>query len=281
MTSRVVREEFLFAQTDYRTILREGYATRKQRKQGFSYLSWAKQLGLRSPSTLAMILNGQRHPGDSLVRKFTHDLQLSGSEAQYFEDLVTLQKNRGKDIEVTVALVERIRKRRKHTGFRFVEFETLESISNWYYVAIREMVALADFKEDPFWICGRLHFKITPKEASQAIKRLLTLKLLKRENGRLVASDAEVDIGNDLKSLAVQKLHQQAIDHSREALAKVPPNQREFQITTLVMDSSELEECKKWIRKFHDDFCDRFERRGGNHLYQVNLCLYPMTRELV
>lgn len=279
MTNRVIREEFLFAQTDYRTILREGYTTRKQRKQGFSYQSWARQLGLRSPSTLAMILNGQRHPGDSLVHRFALDLELSGSESQYFSDLVTLQKNRGKDIELTVALVDRIRKRRKHWGFRFVEFETLESISNWYYVAIREMVGLADFKEDPFWICGRLHFKITPKEAAQAIKRLVALKLLKRENGKLVAADAEVDIGNDLKNLAVQKLHQQAIDHSREALTKVAPKDREYQVTTLVMNSLDLEECKKWIRKFHDDFCDRFERPGGNHLYQVNLCLYPMTRE--
>jgi uncharacterized protein (TIGR02147 family) len=280
MTDRVIQGDFLFAQTDYRSILREGYSLRKQRKQGFSYLAWARKLGLRSPATLAMILNGQRHPGPSLVRKLTQDLQFSAAETQYFEDLVALQKNRGKDIQATVALVERIRKRRHHSGFRFVEFETLESISNWYYVAIREMVGLADFREDPFWICERLHFKITPKEAAQAIRRLLALKLLTRENGRLVASDSEVDIGSDIKNLAVQKLHQQSIDLSREALAKVATKDREFQITTLVMDSADLEECKKWIRKFHDDFCDRFERRGGNHLYQVNLCLYPMTREI-
>jgi uncharacterized protein (TIGR02147 family) len=281
MTNRVISEGFLFAQTDYRAILREGYGARKQKKRGFSYQSWAKQLGLRSPATLAMILNGQRHPGDDLVRRLAEDLQLSASESRYFEDLVALQKNRGKDIQATVALVERIRKRRKQTGFRFVEFETLESVSNWHYVAIREMVSLSDFKEDPFWICGRLHFKITPKEAALAIKRLLSLKLLKRENGRLVACDAEVDIGADIKSLAVQKLHQQALDHSREVLGKLPPKEREFQLTSLVMDSADLEECKRWIRKFHDDFCDRFERRGGDHLFQLHLSFYPMTREVV
>ncbi len=281
MTSRVVPEAFLFAQTDYRSILREGYALRKQRKQGFSYASWARQLGLRSPATLAMILNGQRHPGDSLVHRFSRDLQFSTPESQYFEDLVRLQKSHGKDIHATVALVERLRKRRDKSGFRFVEFETLESISNWHYVAIREMISLGDFKEDPYWICHRLHFKITPKEAALAIRRLLALKLLKREKGKLVACDAEIDIGNDMKSLAVQKLHHQAIDHSREALSKVAPKERDYQISMLVMNASDLEEAKQWIRKFHDDFCDRFEKKGGDHLYQMNLCLYPMTREVV
>jgi len=279
VTNRVLSEAFLFAQTDYRSILREGYAVRKKRKQGFSYASWARQLG-RSPAMVAMVLNGQRHPSDSLVRQFSRDLQLSAPETQYFEDLVRLQKSHGRDIHATVALVERLRKRRSSSGFRFVEFETLESISNWHYVAIREMIALGDFKEDPFWICHRLHFKITPKEAALAIRRLLALKLLKRQNGKLVACDTEVDIGNDMKSLAVRKLHHQALDQSKEALEKIPPSEREYQVSLFVMNASELEEAKQWIRKFHDDFCDRFERKGGDQLFQMGLALYPMTREV-
>lgn len=279
MGNRVTEGPWLFAQTDYRAILREGYVRRKQKKRGFSYSVWARELGLRSPSSLNMILNGSRHPGDNLVDKLSKNLQLSASEASYFRDLVALQKDRGRDVETTVMLLERIRRRQRGRKFRFVDFETLESISNWYYVAIREMVQLGDFREDPYWICGRLHFKVTPGQVARALRQLLSLKLLGRdEDGRLVTLDTELDMGNDLRSAAIQRLHTQALDQARECLTKVDPKDRKFQLSSFVMDGKRMDECKEWIRRFHDEFCDRFEEVGGDQLYQLQMFFYPMTR---
>lgn len=281
MTMRVIQSDWLFCQTDYRAVLRHAYAEKKKRNRKFSYSMWARQLGVRSRSTLGMMLNGQRHPGDRLVQRISTNLGFSAAESQYFTDLVALQKNAHTDVDVTLSLIERLRRRRDTPSFRFVDYETLEAISSWHCLAIRELAGMQDFREDPAWICNRLRFKISPKVAAQAVRRLLDLGMLKRDaQGRLHAVDAEVHVGAELKNLAIQRLHREALELSLESLTKVRVEDRDYQLTSLPMQAADLDEARAWIRKFQKDFCDRFEKRSGDHLFQLHLCLSPLTRRI-
>jgi len=60
--------------------------------------------------------------------------------------------------------------------------KSFQLISNWYCTAIREMVRLDEFFEDPNWISKKLHFKATPTEVSRAIDLLIQTDLLKRDS---------------------------------------------------------------------------------------------------
>ncbi len=279
MGPRVIQSQDVLGQSDYRSILRLHYRARKARKKGFSYSVWARELGISSPSTLIMVLNGQRHPGRGLVQKLSRNLGLSGVEDGFFRDLITLQKIQTKNVGAAVLLLEKLRKKRGDASFEFVDYGTFESIANWHYAAIREMVHLQDFREDELWICNKLAFKITPKQVREAIQTLLRLRLLKRgRDRRLAPSIAHTGTGQDVRNLAIQQFHEQSLANASAALKKFPPEDREFHSTTFAMPAASLAEAKQWIRKMHDEFCDRFEKTPADRLVQFQICLYPLTR---
>ncbi len=77
---------------DYRAYLRDVYLLKKNRNHRWSYAVWARELSLRSPSTLVMILKGRRHPGHKLTQRLVKKLQLNTEETSYFCELIHFQK---------------------------------------------------------------------------------------------------------------------------------------------------------------------------------------------
>ena len=55
---------------------------------------WAKRLGYRSPSSLSMVLKGQRLPSQDMLQAISEDLKLNQFEIQYLELLVKLEKQK-------------------------------------------------------------------------------------------------------------------------------------------------------------------------------------------
>lgn len=278
MRQRVVTAEEVLNQTDYRSVLRAHYSGQKKRRTGFSYTTWSRELGLRSASSLIMILNGQRHPGPALTLKLSANLGLTGMEGGYFRDLVAIQKAQDKSLGSAISLLSRIRKKHGPDSFRFVDFETFEAIAEWHYAAIREMVGMSGFRENPEWISRKLAYKVTPKQVRQAIDTLLRLGLLKRGKGsRLVSGVAHMNVGQDVQNLAVRRFHEQGLANAASALNVFPTNEREFYSTTFAFPSQAMAEAKLMIRKFHDEFCDRFESAGSDRIMQFQICFYPLT----
>lgn len=80
-----------------------------------------------------------------------------------------------------------------------LEAGSFEYLSKWYHAAIREMVLLDGFREDPSWIVRKLKGLVTDKEIKESIALLLSLGLVARDKfmrlkqvDRNLATDAEV-----------------------------------------------------------------------------------------
>jgi uncharacterized protein (TIGR02147 family) len=67
-------------------------------------------------------------------------------------------------------------------SLKILDDRSFQVISNWYCIAIREMIKLDEFFEDPNWISKKLHFKVTPTEAARAIELLFQADLLGRDS---------------------------------------------------------------------------------------------------
>src|SRR5688572_29633530 len=76
---------------DYRDFLRDYVKGKRVANPQWSFAVWARQLGLKSPSTLIMIVNGQRHPSSKLAQTLAAQLKLNTNDTRYFLDLVKLQ----------------------------------------------------------------------------------------------------------------------------------------------------------------------------------------------
>lgn len=270
--------ENIYAFTDYRAFLVAYAQNARQKDPTWSYGRWARRLGLKGTASITMIIQGKREAGrkieDSLVRYF----RFSPKDAQYFRDLVRLHKIRH-DPRLSVVLMEKMGRDYRKGSIRILDGDTFSVISNWYYWAIREMVRMDAFFEDPEWISKKLRFKVAPRDVSRALATLLKLNLLRRTpEGDLVVTDEEVTTDDDVASEGVKRYYEQMLENAKQAVRSVDVAEREFQGESFVMSSANLPKAKQLIREFREKFVKLVEG-GGDRVMQFQIQLFPLTKK--
>ena len=208
-------DQDVFCYRDYRQYLADSYRRRKSSDYGFSYRSFARQVGSGAPNYLKLVTDGQRNLSQDMARRFARALELKGDAAEYFCDLVEF--NQAASAREAERCYRRIRRYRQYReAFRLDEAHA-EYHSEWYIPTIRELVACHGFREDPKWIARRLKPNILVREAAHALEVLQRLNLITRdETGRLQQNHPIVSTGDD-KPLGyhVMTFHRTMTVHSR------------------------------------------------------------------
>jgi uncharacterized protein (TIGR02147 family) len=264
--------------SDYRAFLLAHAQERRARNPRWSYGCWARQLGLQGASSLTKIVQGKRNPGPEIIGKLVAYFKLGETDAAYFRDLVAFQKHK-RNPQLAVLLWESVRQRHPGRAVRILDDRTFQAIANWYFYAIREMVRLDTFFEDPRWIAHRLRFPVAPRDVAGALRTLLELGLLGRdERGSLVVAETPIDTANDFASEALRRHHEQMLEHAKTAVRTIEPQDRELTSTTFVMMAAQLPDAKRALRRCREALVDRFEKKGGDTVYQLQMQLFPLTR---
>lgn len=268
----------IFAYLDYRRFLADYYDAAKENITGFSYRWFAKRAGYSSPNFLKLVIDGQRNLGPESVDRFADALKLGAAERAFFADLVAF--NQAESIEDQNAAYERIAASRRFRSARRLDNAFFEYLSRWYYPAIREMVARADFEEDPEWIAREVLPPITVPQAREALERLLELGMVVRdEQGRLSRGDPSVTTGHEVRSLAIRNYHHQMLQRAGESIALVPSEARDISALTVCIGHELVPELKKRIHAFREvllDLCDR--DTDPEVVYQINVQLFPLSK---
>ena len=264
--------------TDYRTFLVAYAQEMKRKKPDWSYGGWAKRLGLKATSSITKIVQGDREPGEQITEQLVEYFQFKDKEAQYFRDLVRLSKIR-KDPRLSVLLLEKMSKEHPQSSQRLLDGKTFSVISNWYYLPLRELTRVPGFHEDPEWIAKKFRFKLTAREVAQAIRTMLDLKLLLRnEKGQLEICEGRVTTGDDVADEGIKRYHEQMIDNAKDALRSVDVSAREFTASSLAIRTSNLPKAKELIREFRKNFARLMEEDSGDAVYQIQIQLFPLTK---
>ncbi|MBI3541777.1 MAG: TIGR02147 family protein [Deltaproteobacteria bacterium] len=265
--------------TDYRTFLVAHAQHMKAHKPGWSYGSWARTLGLKNTSSITKILQGTRNPGKQITEQLIHYFRLEHDDADYFRDLIELGKRRH-DPRLSVLLMERMSKSHPNGAVRIFDDKSFSVISNWYHLALRELARTGSFLEDADWISKKMRFKVSPREAQQALETLQTLGLLKRDpQGKLVVAENSINTTNDVAGEAIKRYHEQMLDNAKESVRTVGVESRELQAASLVMRKADLPRAKEMIREFRKKFARAFEVEGADDVYQIQVQLFPLTKE--
>lgn len=226
-----------------------------------------------------MVLRGNRYPSPRLTTKLCDYLKLDATEEGYFRDLLALAKARGNEKEY-----RRIQQRISSVHYReprtILTREQFLSVYRWYFFAIREMVKVKSFREDADWIAKKLEYRVTSLEVRDAIRTLLRLKLLSRdEKGALCLSSGDTDTSHDVADEGIKRFHEQVLENARLSIRKHPPILREFYGTTLTISQSQLPQAKQIIRRFHDEFTRLIETNEADSVYQMEICFFPLLIE--
>lgn len=249
----------------------------KEKGEGSPLVSWAKRLGFNSPSSLTMVLKGQRFPSKDLVNALLVDLELNVEEQRYFELLIRLEKLKKKNQDTSIVLKElaKFEKNKKHR----ISLNELQYVSDWQYVAIKQLVKTKDFKEDLTWIAQKLKGKVTEAKIKSSIETLIKLKILSRnKNGELYVSSENINSVNDIPSLALKEHHKQMMQRATEALFEQDVAVRQMNSMTFRIDPSQIAAAKEKVLQFIYEFNDEYGMdKVGGEVYQLNVQLFGHT----
>ncbi|MBC7714775.1 MAG: TIGR02147 family protein [Rhizobacter sp.] len=252
----------IYDYVDYRAFLSDSLEHIQTKNSKYSATAYVRQAGFgeNSRGYFNLIMNGKRNLSSSTILGFAKTLKLNEKETFHFENLVhynqaTTEKEKG-------LYFERINKNMK--GKTSKAFELLRSqynyFSNWYLVAIRELVATGNFKEDYDFISKRLKNKVSKKEIIEAINDLINLGLLGRdEKGLLVQSDIFINFTDtSMNYTVVNALHSQMLDRAKESLSEDEYKNRSASCVVLATDSENFDKIREEIKAFREHMMNKY-----------------------
>ena len=266
---------------NYRDFLKAFYQDKKKLNPRYSYAVFAQKAGLASPNYLKRVVDGTRKITHNNIRNFITGLSLSKRETDFFEKLVFFNQSEQKEAkEFYFGELSKLSNKNDHSAFK-IDADYYEYLSNWFYVAIHEMVHLRDFEEDPKWITSHLKHKVTKPQVKRALELLQKMGLLKRDSiGKLKQTHPQLQYLKEVKNLAIQKFHKQMMELAKISIDKDNVSEREPSSVTLCVKEGEYVAIKKRIEEFCEEINTKFSclPREGAAVLQINFQLFSLTR---
>ncbi len=268
----------IFHYADYRQYLKDWWSWRKRTSRIASFRAFAMKAGT-APSLLKDILEGRRRLTSETVLRFTPAMALSEAESSYLALLARFGNARNV-AEKNEAFAEMSKVRRK-LFLKFLPPDQYALWTGWHHAAIRELVTLEGFVEDPEWIARRLAPAVTPKQAKEAIATLVRCNLLQRDDrGRLRPLESAVSTEYEVPNQVVRHFNQEMIGLALTAPDRFVPSQREIGGLTLGLSQECYDRIKERIRIFKEEILSMVveDPRGSEIVAQLNVQLFPLVQ---
>lgn len=268
----------IFEFTDYHQFFKAVYNFYKSEKKSFSFRYLALHSDV-SPSMLAAMVNGKRRISAAIAEKIANAISLSGRETDYLLALVRFEK--AKNHAEKNEAFSRIVHLRGQSKIKFLDTDQYEYYSHWYHSAIRELVSLPTFREDPAWIAQMLLPEITAVQAQKSLQLLLRLTIIQRdETGKLYQTNKAISSEYETHTLFLRNFSREMIDRAKESLETVPPQLREISGITLGISDKCIDRIKQRIRLFKEEIVSMVvdDNTESSDVYQLNIQFFPIIK---
>ena len=159
--------------------------------------------------------------------------------------------------------------------------EQYQLFTQWYYIAIRELLRIMPFSDDFQRLSVLLRPKIRSKEARKAIETLQKIGLIAcGEDGCFKPVEVSVTTGDDWVSELIKNVQIQLAEMGKNAIVAIPKQERD--ISNLTFCASEETMCRiageidllrqKILAMSEND-------SAANTVYQCNMQLFPISHK--
>jgi uncharacterized protein (TIGR02147 family) len=267
----------IFEYDNYREYLKDVFAFRKSQRKGLSIRNFARLAGFQSHSFVIFVLQGTKDLSQEGIGKFSKALKHTKDEAYFFKNLVL--QNQAKSSSEKARFTQEILRSRSYRKIYPLKESQMLYFSSWYYIVVREMVNLPNFKDDPEWIAKNTEPSITPKEAKEALEQLLKLGLLERnKNGKIIQANPIVASPDEVMAPFMANLHREFMKRASESIDLVPRENRDLSFLTFRVSEQTAKKFKEKIQNFRRELAE--EASLDPHpeaIFQLNLQLFPVT----
>lgn len=268
----------IFRYADGRQYLQDWWDWKKSVSPRTSFRSFAMRADT-SASLLKDVLEGRRRLTPESAAKFGKSMALGERERSYLAALADFGGAR--DMSARNAAFSELTRLRHESFVKYLHPEQYVAWTRWHHMAIRELVGLPEFQEDPAWIGAHLEPSLPAREAGRALQELIDLKLLGRDaSGRLVATDRAISTEYEIPSPVVRHFNQQMIQLGLTAADRIPMEHREVSGLTLGLSQECYDRIKERIRIFKQEILGMVleDRRPSSLVAQLNFQLFPLVR---
>jgi uncharacterized protein (TIGR02147 family) len=273
-----MREPVIFDYLDYRPYLRDLFAFKKETR-GLSYRGLAQKAGFTSSNYCLLVIQGKRNLSVEGVHRLAKAFPIPPAQRDYFERLVAF--NQARNHEEKEAHFSKLAKLGIQKGYQSLDRDQYLFFSKWYHVALRELIARADFRESVNWVNDKLGLQLSLKEFKQAIDILLNLKLVERQRGRLRVTSEKLSIRPEIFDLNITNFHKSMLVKAAESLDQIPTDEREYGSLTVNLSAAEITEVRKRLidlrREIHQLASEQTTR--DSEIYQLNFQLFRLSRK--
>jgi uncharacterized protein (TIGR02147 family) len=160
-----------------------------------------------------------------------------------------------------------------------LELAHKEYHSHWFIPVVRELVAVAGFREDPEWIASVVYPPIKKHDAVLALAVLRRLQLLERDaKGQLQQTARTLSTGDQAHGMHIRNYHAEMMQRAAAAMESVPAPERFVASLTLAASERCLEEIRKRVIGFRKEvleLCDSDPQ--PQRVMQLNLQWFPVS----
>jgi uncharacterized protein (TIGR02147 family) len=268
----------LFEYTDYRKFLRDYYDLKKGEKKGFSLKVLADRAGFKARDYVLRVMNGSRNLSQSGAFMLSSALRLSEKEMDYFTNLVSF--NQAKMPREKDFFLRKMAEVGKYNRPQKLRQEQVSYLSEWYYIALRSLLPVIDFKDDYAEIAKFLDPPLTPAQARKAVELLIQLGLLTREKtGRYSVPVSQLTVGDEVMSVALARFHKQSLDLAKRAIDFYPSQGREISGVTMSLSSAGFDKIKSEIQAFRRKVMTVAEQDTKEEgAFQLNFQFFPLSK---
>ena len=124
--------------------------------------------------------------------------------------------------------------------------------------------------------------RITPSEAAHALRILLDLNMLSRnEEGRLQQSDALVSTGAEAKGVHISRYHRVMMERASASIDLIPASDRDVSSLTLCLGRTGLRKLKDRIIRFRKEILELSVLESEpSQVIQANFQLFPLSLDV-
>lgn len=266
----------VFQFLDAREFLRQAYQNTRRGNPAFSQRYIAQTLKAGSSSFFRDVLSGKSKLTPARVLGFARLFKLNKAETAHFENLVQYTQAES-EAEKTHAL-EKLKAASPSGNQALLAAFQMEYFAKWHYAAVRELLAVHDFRGDHAELGSLLNPPVSPVEAQEAVQLLLKLKLIvKTAQGGYKPTDRVIVSGPNA-AMHVRPALLGHLDLARRALDAFPAKQRPFSYTTVSVSEDSVREIHEKLRVLNREVLEVAARDPNvDRLYQLNLQLFPLS----
>lgn len=263
---------------DYLEFLKDWTNYLKDQEKGFSLRKIAKEAGIAS-GYLPMCFSRKRKLSYKFYEKIKPLLKLSIKELRYLDLLKTIAESEVPKERVQ-ALTD-LQKLKDYKDNHHSELEAHQYLSNWYYVAIRELVNLPEFTNDSVWIQERLRGRVSQKQIIEAMQFLLKYEFISKDNsGKFRVAEKQLSCHEGVYKISLGEFHRQMLDIAKISIDVVSRDERLLLGHTAALSKDQYEKIQEILKEAINKIENVDETtQAETEVYQIEVAAFPLTKK--